>query len=366
MKMKFSKHSDQINARAADWFTLVDSGSATQQQHRQLEEWLAASDEHLDAYQQLAVIWADMAQLSGSEEGASLRQSVEKGFISRLFTELGASAQQLFDNFGLRPRLALALSTVAVITGSLYLSQPVPTVVDVYATQIGESKTITLSDGSQVTLGANSAIEAWSNDNERHVVLNSGQAFFEVTTDPERPFWVAAEDTRVKVVGTKFDVRNSLDRVRVAVSEGVVNVTSVMRVDDHSSIEGGSAGASNARAHAPAIVLKAGQQVIKPQAADFQAVKPISEHELSAWRRGRLVYLDASIIDVIGDANRYFEGTIALDGADLSGLRVTAAIRTDQVEFLPDMFAQTLPIVVQKSPDNKILISPRDESQLLE
>lgn len=85
MKVNFLRHSDQINAEAANWFTLVESGSATKAQRRQLEEWLAASGEHLDAYQQLTVISTDLAQLAGSEEGVSLRQSVEKGFIGRFF-----------------------------------------------------------------------------------------------------------------------------------------------------------------------------------------------------------------------------------------------------------------------------------------
>jgi len=364
MNMEFPKHSNQLNAEAADWFTLLASGSATQQQHHQLERWLAASDEHREAYQQLTVIWGDLATLSESEEGVLLRPSVEKGHVDRFFTEFGASLQQQLSNFSLRPPLALALFTVVMISSVLFLSQPMPVVVDSYVTGIGEMKTITLADGSQVTLGANSAIEAWSDDAERHVVLASGQAFFEVATDPARPFWVAAQNTRVKVVGTKFDVRYSLDRVRVAVSEGVVNVTSAKPVDDHSSVDGDLAGASNAQALVPTIVLRAGQQVIKPRALGFQSVKPISEHELSAWRRGRLVYLDASIVDVVADANRYFEGTITLNGAELSALKVTAAIGIDQIAFLPDMLAQTLPVVVQKSGNSKILISHRDKSSL--
>ena len=347
MKTEFNKHSDQINAEAADWFTLIESGSATAHQRNQLEQWLAASDEHLDAYQQLSVIWADLAQLSGLEEGASLSQSDDSNFMGRFFAELGATAQRLADNIGLRSQWALALSSIVVISGILYLSLPAPASINVFATRIGEIKTITLSDGSQVTMGANSTIEAWSDNDGRYVQLKKGQAFFVVSEDFGRPFWVEAQDTRVKVVGTEFDVRNSLDRVRVAVSEGVVNVTSSMFAD--------------AQAKASSIVLKAGQQVIKPRAKEFQPIKPISEHELSAWRRGRLVYLDASIVDVIGDANRYFDGTIALQGSDLSGLRVTAAIRTDQVEFLPDMLTQTLPIVVKKSGDKRIVISLLDE-----
>ena len=166
---------------------------------------------------------------------------------------------------------------------------------------------------------------------------------------------------RSKVTGTQFDVRSALHRVRVAVLEGEVNVMQAVPIKEH---DGGAADVRfqpELMADTRVVVLGAGQQVIKPQAQDFQAVKPISELELSAWRRDRLVYLDASLVDVIGDANRYFDGTIALDGAKLADLRVTATIRTDQVGVLPDMLAQSLPIVVRKSTANDIVIVALDQ-----
>ena len=355
MSAEFSQHSDQINGEARDWFLLVESGAVTEQQHEQLTQWLAASNEHLDAYQQLKIICDDLAELSTSAEGAALRQSVETGFTGRILADFMESMQRFSTSltFGLGRHMAMAVTAVAFVAGALYLSQPAAKSYDVYATHIGEIKTITLDDGSQVTLGANTTVKSWSDDDERQVVLKTGQAFFVVTRDPERPFRVDTEDTRVEVVGTQFDVRSTLGRVRVAVLEGVVNVTSVEPAIDR-------AGDATDREDMPALVLTAGQQVIKPRATGFQPIKTITEQELSAWRQGRLVYRNASLVDVIGDANRYFDGTIALEGVDLSDLRVTAAIRTDQVEFLPDMLAQSLPIVVRKSGDNKIVISPRD------
>lgn len=348
--MEFAKHSEQINAEASDWFTLIRSSSVTAAQQQQFDQWLSANDEHRDAYRQLEIIWDDLAELSTSPEGAALRKSGEAGPVGRFITAIKESASRLFyeSTPSLRPQLAMALAGgVAVIVGAVYMSQPPAPSIELYATGVAEIKTVALSDGSQITLGANSTVETWSDSDERRVVLNRGQAFFVVTGDPERPFRVDAEDTRVEVVGTQFDVRSTQDRVRVAVLEGVVNVTSVEPVTEQ---------ADNA-----AVTLTAGQQVIKARAAEFQPVKNITELELGGWRQGRLVYRNASLVDVIGDANRYFDGTISMKAGDLSGMKVTLALRASQVEFLPELLAQTLPIEVHRRDDKRIVLSLREE-----
>ena len=74
-----------------------------------------------------------------------------------------------------------------------------------------------------------------------------------------------------------------------------------------------------------------------------------------------MVYRNASLVDVIGDANRYFDGTISLEAGELSDMRVTLALRTSQVEFLPDMLAQTLPITVRKTDGDRIVLSLVEE-----
>ncbi len=347
MKSGFAQHSEQINNEAREWFSLMQSGSVTEQERQQLVLWLEASDEHRDAYRQLEVIWDDLATLSTSPAAALLKRSVNTGF----FVDIKVSVQRFFTaSFaGLRPQMALTLVAIMLVAGVVYLSRPALVPVDIYATKIGEIKTITLDDGSQVTLGARSTIKAWSDDSERHVVLESGQAFFVVSKDPQRPFWVDAHDTRVKVVGTQFDVRSNQDNIRVAVLEGVVNVSGLPQAD------------YQADTMAQPVVLTAGQQVVKPRRDEFQPVKAVSEVELTAWRQGRLFYRNADLIDVIGDANRYFSGTISLEAQDLAALKVTVALRTDRVEFLPDMLSQTLPITVHKKSGNRIVISAKDK-----
>ncbi len=348
MQSGFTQHSEQINEEASEWFTLMQAGSVSDQERQQLQLWLAVDDEHRDAYQQLEVIWSDLAELSESPDGKSLRQSSSTGFLSQFFSEIKESSRRFFAGsaIGLRPQIAMAISFIAIFAGAFYLSQTNPPTIAVYTTQTGEIMTITLEDGSQITLGAKSTLKAWSDETERHVVLEAGQAFFVVTQDPQRPFWVDAEDTRIKVVGTRFDVLRSQGRIRVAVSEGVVNVSS-------------STDSGNSSAKAP-LVLTKGLQVVKAHSQGFQAVSAISELELAAWRQGRLFYRNANLEDVISDANRYFNGKITLEAPELAGMKVTVAVSIDQIAFLPDMLSQTLPITIRKETGNQIKISARD------
>ncbi len=57
--------------------------------------------------------------------------------------------------------------------------------------------------------------------NDRRVTLLKGEAFFQVTPDPSRPFRVVAGDVETRVVGTSFNVRRDAEGVAVSVEEGV-------------------------------------------------------------------------------------------------------------------------------------------------
>lgn len=72
----------------------------------------------------------------------------------------------------------------------------------------GGLKKVTLADGSTITLYPKSRIKFPEdfNRNERTVYL-TGQAFFEVEKDAQKPFWVYTEDISTQVVGTSFMVR---------------------------------------------------------------------------------------------------------------------------------------------------------------
>jgi transmembrane sensor len=88
---------------------------------------------------------------------------------------------------------------------------------------------ITLSDGSSVLLQPNSKLSYPKifTGNERKVYL-SGEGFFEISKNPQKPFLVYANEIITKVVGTSFRVRAYLDQpnVEVLVRTGKVKVIS--------------------------------------------------------------------------------------------------------------------------------------------
>src|SRR5690606_34952861 len=93
-----------------------------------------------------------------------------------------------------------------------------------YQTERAEHKALVLPDGSTVRLGALTSISLNYTDEMRYLVLEGGEAFFEVARDQRRPFIVQTGAITVKAVGTAFNVRRAAERVSVTVSEGAVDV----------------------------------------------------------------------------------------------------------------------------------------------
>lgn len=101
------------------------------------------------------------------------------------------------------------------------------------STTFGQMKTLTLSDGSVVTLNANSKLHypaKWNTDHIREVWIE-GEAFFKVNhlhksgmIKPSDRFIVHAEKLNVEVLGTSFNVNNRRGQVRVALVTGRVGI----------------------------------------------------------------------------------------------------------------------------------------------
>src|SRR5690606_33208159 len=76
-----------------------------------------------------------------------------------------------------------------------------------YSTPHGENRNFVLPDGTSVTLGADSVLSVHYRPDTRSLDLVSGEAFFKVTHDSNRPFVVQVGVARIEDLGTEFDVR---------------------------------------------------------------------------------------------------------------------------------------------------------------
>jgi transmembrane sensor len=341
MSEEFMQVSDQINKQAAEYFTLMSSADVSATDHQEFSDWLLEHAEHQEAYKQIELVWQSLGDLSDTAEGRALRRSVEP-FTSKLKALFVSPVERMKT---LIPAPKYALSFAVICAAVVMILQPTSheSITTHYSTQAGEIKTIMLADNSEITLGAKSKMTTRISDVGRSVNLTSGEAFFNVVKDQRKPFTVTVSHVSVEVVGTQFNVQKIRDTVSVSVLEGIVKVFGQGSKDSQSF-------------SLPAVVLTAGQKVVKAKDRAFESVKAVPSSDLGAWRLGRLIYRDIALADVVTDAGRYFDGKILLQSEELADEKITVTLRTDQIDQLPQMLAETLPIKVHVISDNLILL----------
>jgi len=154
-------------------------------------------------------------------------------------------------------------------------------------TQRGEIKTVFLPDQTEVTLNAGSRIKYSADfiDNERLVELH-GEALFNVTSDPMRPFIVKTENMNIKVVGTVFDVKEYADDLiaLVSVASGKVEVDLAVGK----------------------VMLEQNRQLRMDKAAGNIETTNIDAENYLSWTNGTLYFHRTPIREVVNILNRHY------------------------------------------------------------
>lgn len=346
---------DRIRAEAYDWVAELTDADVSPQTRDAFEQWRRRDPRHDQIYARVARTAAlageipahDLAALRGP---ATWRERLAGGLAGLL------DAVRPHGRWSV-PRVAVAglaaMCLAVVITGLVTLRPPAS---QVHTTAVAEIRDVLLADGSTVTLGARSRIDVRFTDGGRHVRLLEGEAFFSVASDAARPFFVAADETLVRVVGTKFGMRRGPSGLRVAVEEGVVEVSRPVNRRQPGA-PSRPVDRADADRPAPAAVLTAGKQIVSTTDTAISAdqVKDIAAPP-SAWRDGRLIYENASFSDIIADINRYYHGQLVIISDDLADLRFSSVFRTDEIDSVVDSLPAYLPVELIRQGNSRILI----------
>lgn len=280
---------DCANARrdqALDWLLRVQQAPQDADLQAQVAHWCALDEANAKAYRKAQRMW----QLTGQLAPTTAEQ------WPKPVTPIARPAA--------RPRrtrrwvsAAIAACLVVALGPSLLLRWQAD-----YRTGAGETRDITLSDGSVVQLDSHSAIAVDMAGNRRDVKLLTGQAFFKVMPDKSKPFHVWTQTLQVTVTGTAFNVDSQHDNPSVAVQQGSVNVDDRQAGRTLASLVPGQR-----------LTLRAGH-------AELKAFAP---SQAAAWRQGQLIADDLPISDVLAQIRRYAPGIIVLRDAKLGEQRVT-------------------------------------------
>lgn len=346
-----------IRDAAADWFARLSSETATDADRRACAAWRAADPHHEAAFNRVSATWSALGSLSAADYPADLMRST-------LRERARASVQKLI-RWICRPRTIIPVSAGAMAASLLivfYLGKAPhePATAPVTAqheTGSGETRTFLMTDGSEATLGAKTRINIHFGPSRRDIQLISGDAFFDVIPDPDRPFTVTAGALKATALGTRFDARHNGGVARVAVAEGLVAITYPAVVMDSPGGMGLMDPPGGATAQAR---LEAGQQVSASADDGLSDVQTIDPANIGLWQQHRLFYADAPLRELIADANRYSAVPIEIGDPALAGYRITASFRGTDIEGMLANLPYAAPVEIDRSDPAVLRLVARD------
>ena len=208
-----------ISQEAAEWFARMKDPHVPFDDRQRFLRWLKQSQVHVAEYLRVASI-------DGNVRSAQLNLVLtgeDPSNVVPLFAdETEHAARRRIGSMGWKIAaaiVALALATLLVISVATAVYERS------IETDLGEWKTVSLADGSELQLGPNTRLTLDIGDAQRAIALERGEAYFKVAKDARRPFLVQANAFAVQAVGTEFAVSSRKNEVIVTVREGTVRVT---------------------------------------------------------------------------------------------------------------------------------------------
>lgn len=215
-------------------------------------------------------------------------------------------------------RIAAAVIIIATLTftGKYIISNHYLSLKSVVATSSFEkNRVIELSDGSFITLNRDSKISFPDKFNSRRrKVKLTGEAFFEISPDSDRPFIIDARNGKVTVLGTSFNVitDNGKNEVEVLVASGRVMVVS----------ENG----------ARSLTLEPGELGVINNNTSSSMVN--TDINYLAWNTEILTYEGTRLEDVFSDLQRVHNISVEVNNNDILNRQITSVFDNESAETI--------------------------------
>jgi transmembrane sensor len=371
-----AKFNTQIYEEACEWFIECRAGDLDDHARAEFDRWLRKSPEHQSAYLEIAAIWNEAPGLDPANRwdlSTLIAQAAEdSGNVVALepaqrttnpTPQSVPNRTEALEPVRRAPAVTVSRRNLFAIAASLlFVTAAITTYLlaprGVYSTALGEQRSLALNDGSTVQLNSLSKIRIRYTERERTIDLLQGQALFHVAKDSARPFVVYSGQTRVKAVGTQFDVYRKTAGTIVTVVEGRVavippsgpgtrggptpgpHVEPAPGTDVTQREQKPALGTDLAqRAGEGAILLAAGEQItVTTQAAQKTAHPNVAG--ATAWTQRQLVFNSAPLADVAEEFNRYNERKLIIDPSALGGFHISGVFSstdpTPLIRFLRD------------------------------
>jgi transmembrane sensor len=191
-----------------------------------------------------------------------------------------------------------------------------------FETRHGEQQTHVLADNSVLHLNTDSAVTIRYDAKQRLVVLEAGEADFEVAHEASRAFRVFAGPAEVVDIGTRFDVRLKNDSALVTVIEGRVAVAPSLEEKRGPNTNSG---------RSPRFVEVSADQLLQVYDGEWPPATPIpvDERRTTSWLHRQIVFDHEPLELVASEFNRYAPKPIEITTPGLQQLEISGVFATD-------------------------------------
>lgn len=312
-----------------EFFTRKLAGELAPQELESFAEWLAASPDNTAEFTEFEKIW------NGIDSVKQTKQFNTEAAWERLSNEIHFE-QPHKKSF--RPLLAAA-AIVGILFMSwysytLFFNKSVEQIT--VTTAIHNISNVVLPDSSQITMHQNSSISyPESFGDERRIILH-GNAFFEVSRNPNKPFIVEIDDVRVQVLGTSFFISHDTITgiVSVIVKTGKVAVFTYGYKDT--------------------AYITAGERIDVLKSKQLKKSNNTEVNYIS-WKTRVFEFKDVPLKTIVKEINAAYFTNIQIQSTDLQECILNVTFQNKTIDEILEILQVTLDISVQKQ-NNTIVI----------
>lgn len=200
----------------------------------------------------------------------------------------------------------------------------------------GETKQLVLPDSSRVFLNERSSLSydaRLGQDGQRRVILK-GEAFFEVSRDPEKKFIVQAGNTETTVLGTSFNIvsRDTTQQVRVSLFSGKVRFDAGEKERPQ--------------------LLTPGEELIYYTRDKSLTKRKIENGNFLFWKNKKLEFTDQQLEDVLALIGKYYGASFEIQDQQLRGQRITSSFDHNSLDEVLQVLETLLDIRIERKADS--------------
>lgn len=205
----------------------------------------------------------------------------------------------------------------------------------------GEKKTILLPDGSRVFLNSDSRISYSKNFKNKRELELIGEAYFEVKSDPKKPFLVETEKIKTRVLGTSFNImayRNG--QTMISVNTGKVEVE-LKEISDK-------------------IILIKNQQLSLINATEHLLTEENSE-DFIAWTKNTIVLKNTPLGDAAKILENWYDIEINFTDNELQELKISGKFKNEKLSNILKSIAIVKQLEIEFLTEKQILIREKQQ-----